>query len=518
MAARKANNSSCSTLLYLIFFLGLSFFNHFIEKDLEQDRIQMKKQGHRPLSLAQKLKNFNDSQLLQMLDEPGFISRKDSGSGRNLLHVACELNRPELAKKLIEKGFSINQPDNRSFTPIMIALISDSRPCVELLMEHNPDLTIDCRQRYPIHSAAQRGYLHVVKESLRQGVDVNSRTQSGRHTPLHLAAKNGKFDIVVLLIENGANPSSTMSYGWTPGDLAFKKYKHISLYLQNKGGALNVGQLQQEFELVDGWPLPGPDEMKNNTSSTDTTLFAAVLNDDLEAIKNAGANENFDGLNRAGTPLLCFALLNKKFAAAQLILNKIKKIDQTDMASRTALICATIGENEELASDILARNANPSSQDLTGNTALHYAVKTWQNQLVIKLINAGAEVFAVNLLQQGPQHIAAETGNLQIVEFLLQNGCDINLDDARGNTVLHLAAAKGNLPMVERLLKSGANPHIKNIAGKKAADLVPGGNSALKAILANRVEIEGTNPVKNAPAEINLQLPKVALPSAEAEN
>ncbi len=518
MASKKASNPSCSTLFYVILFLGISFFNHFLEEDVEQEKIQVKKHGRRPLSLAQKLKNFDDRQLAGMLDEPGFISRKDSGSGRNLLHVACELNRPEMAKKLIEKGFSVNQPDKQYYTPIMLALISDARPCVELLMENNPDLTIACRHRAPIHSAAERGYIDVVKESLRQGVDVNIRTTGGHYTPLHLAAKNGKFDIVVMLMENGANPSYTMSYGWTPGDVAFKKYKHISLYLQNKGGALNVGQLQQEFALVDGWPLPRPDEMRGNLESMTTSLFKAVRNDDLEAIKNADAKEDFDAINRAGTPLLCFALLNKKFAAAQLILERVKQLDQTDMASRTALICAVLSENEEIAGEILARGANPSCQDLTGNTALHYAVKTWQNQLVIKLIKAGAEVFAVNLLQQGPQHVAAEAGNLQIMEFLLQNGCDINLDDVRGNTILHLAAAQGNLPMAERLLKSGANAHIKNLAGKKPAELVPADNAAMRTFLYNRVEIEGVNPASQAPAEINLKLPKVALPSAEAEN
>lgn len=515
MARKKANeNSSCASFLGLMLFVFISLLTNYSAKHENPEGAPIRK-NTRPLSLTEKLKRYSDQDLIIKLDEPGFRATKESGSGRNLLHIACDINRPAFARKLIETGFPVNQPDRKSYTPIMIALLSDSRKCVELLMENKPDLTIDCRHRYPIHSAAEKGYIDVVKESLRQGVGIESVTLSSHFTPLHLAAHSGRFDIVVLLIENGANPSATISYGWTPGDLAFNKYKHISLYLQNKGGYLNVGQLSQEFMLVDGWPLPRPDEIEKTLDSSEKELFAAVSNNDLALLEKAESSRDFDAKSKAGTPLLCFALLNKKPAAAEIILSRVKKLDQTDMASRTALICAVLGEDEEIAARILKKGANPNFQDLTGNTALHYAVKTWQNKLVPQLINAGAEVFAQNLLQQGPLHIAIESNNLQILEFLIQNGCDINLDDARGNTALHLAAMQSNLPMVQRLLKNGANPYITNLAGKTPLEVTPAEDADIKNLLKNRSEIEGVNPAQRAPAEINLQLPKVETPEAE---
>ena len=99
------------------------------------------------------------------------------------------------------------------------------------------------------------------------------------------------------------------------------------------------------------------------------------MKNDLAALETADSSHDFDALSKAGTPLLCFALLNKKSAAAEIILSRVKKIDLFDSAQRTPLICAIIGEDEMLAEMILKKGANPNKHDLTGNTALHYAIR-----------------------------------------------------------------------------------------------------------------------------------------------
>lgn len=512
--SQKSQSSSCGSLFLFLLFILFNLFS-FFEEASESEHESKSRPRQVKMTLARNLAQYSDERLIEMLDQPGFKGKKDRSNGRNLLHIACEINRPKFAGKLIEQGFSIDQTDNQSFTPIMIALKHDAKECVEMLMEKQPDLKIGTRNRLPIHYAADKGYLKVVKESLRQGVNIETATRVGRYRPLHLAARGGHFDIAVLLAENGADLSVSMGMGWSAGDLAFSKNRRISMYLQNKGGSLSIGQLTNEFQLVDGWPLPRPDEIKNNINSEESLLFKAVVKNDLATLEKAGANHNFDALSKAGTPLLCFALLNKKSEAAEIILSRVKQIDLVDGAQRTALLCAIIGEDERLAGLILKKGANPNKADMTGNTALHYAISLWYNQLVPELITAGAEVFAINLLQQGPLHIAVENGNLQIVEFLIQNGCDVDLDDARGNTALHLAVIAENLAMVQRLLKNGANPYVKNLAGSLPIDLARGKNQAIFELLNNRSEIEGLNPVLRAPAEINLRLPKVKNSPAE---
>ena len=58
-----------------------------------------------------------------------------------------------------------------------------------------------------------------VERYLQAGGDVNRRTQSG-HTLLHLAADNGRTDLIRLLVARGADVSARGYNGYTPLHLA----------------------------------------------------------------------------------------------------------------------------------------------------------------------------------------------------------------------------------------------------------------------------------------------------------
>ena len=77
-----------------------------------------------------------------------------------------------------------------------------------------------------IHDAAAKGNIDAVKHHLAAGVDVNAKGYRG-FTPLHYAARNGRKEIVELLITKGADVNvkivSGPSIGNTPLDLAKSK-------------------------------------------------------------------------------------------------------------------------------------------------------------------------------------------------------------------------------------------------------------------------------------------------------
>ncbi len=74
-----------------------------------------------------------------------------------------------------------------------------------------------------------------VKELLKQGVNANLRNLDDHgHTALMYAAKTGNFDIVKLLIKNGADPELKNDYGETAISQARERgYENIAEYIES---------------------------------------------------------------------------------------------------------------------------------------------------------------------------------------------------------------------------------------------------------------------------------------------
>lgn len=90
-----------------------------------------------------------------------------------------------------------------------------------------------------LFNAAQTGDLDAIKEALKAGVDVNSKTRYSA-TALSFAAEKGHLDIVKLLIEKGADPNvQDTFYRATPLTWAnMKKHKEIAAFLKENGAEL----------------------------------------------------------------------------------------------------------------------------------------------------------------------------------------------------------------------------------------------------------------------------------------
>ncbi|MGM0599697.1 MAG: ankyrin repeat domain-containing protein [Candidatus Rifleibacteriota bacterium] len=504
-------NARNIVLVIIFLILVLNRMGYEVPTDRSTSRNQRQKAG-----ILEYVKKTPDEMLVNKTNSPSFINSIERKSRRNLLHLACIASKPLFVAKLLSIGFKAGARDKRGNTPLHLALKNNSSKCVKLLLKHKAPLA-KCNKsgRYPLHLAAKEGYTEVIKASLRAGVHVDSRTNGG-YTPLHFAARGGNLEAAVLLCENGADPSAKMQYGWTPGDLAFSKNRDISMYLQSRGGTMSKSQLMFEFNLYGGWPLPNSFAIKNSTSSQQPELFQAVYEQNLTKIKSfLGSGISPDIKSKAQTPLLCYAIINKKFNSAFLLLEKVTDINATDGVGRHALILAIIAENSQLAAALIKKNCDVNKKDLTGNTALHYAVRKSQNKLVPQLVTAGAEVFARNRFDEGPLHLAVQQNNMQIVSFLINNGCDVNIEDIRGNTALHLAASNGFYEITSKLLKNGADPWHKNLAGKTPFMVTPLKNILIRNILEKRSEIEGANPAAKAPAEVDMTLPAVQPMKAE---
>ncbi|XP_060592387.1 ankyrin repeat domain-containing protein 49-like [Ruditapes philippinarum] len=64
--------------------------------------------------------------------------------------------------------------------------------------------------------AAENNKLDVVKELLNSDSSLTGTKDNDGYTPLHRASYNGHTDMVMLLLENGADINATTSDGWCP--------------------------------------------------------------------------------------------------------------------------------------------------------------------------------------------------------------------------------------------------------------------------------------------------------------
>lgn len=105
------------------------------------------------------------------------------------------------------------------------------------MTNHGPSKA-DCLANDNFHKQAARGGVKYVKQCLKAGVDVNSRTRDGTHwTPLHSAARNGQVGIAKVLIANGALVNARDVSNRTPLDQAsVGRFVNMQHYLRGLGG------------------------------------------------------------------------------------------------------------------------------------------------------------------------------------------------------------------------------------------------------------------------------------------
>lgn len=155
-------------------------------------------------SIVQAAISGNKEKVIEFIKMNPSAVNKFSDDGWTLLHLAAYLGHKELARFLIESGADIHiraKNENKN-TPLQAAIANKKSELVAFLIE--------------------------------KGSDVNV-IQSGGWTGLHEAALLGSEEIVMLLLENGANKMIKKNDGKTAYDIALEKgYTHLLHHLRQE--------------------------------------------------------------------------------------------------------------------------------------------------------------------------------------------------------------------------------------------------------------------------------------------
>ena len=292
---------------------------------------------------------------------------------------------------------------------------SDDESSSDFDDSHNLLKFQDSDEATPLHSAAARGYMEILRELLKNDAQYNKHGKHHR-TPLHLAAREGYVSVVKELLQRSADPNTADLKQSSP------------LHAASTSGNLLMVKTLLEFGAA-------ANKTDNNKISP---LYQAARHGHVDVVKQ---------LLEAGAEL-----------------------EATSALGQTSLQIAVSQRHSDVVAALLTKGANPNTTSRLGWTALHFAVsgKDIGTDLISKLIQFGVDVHASNDSGSTALFLAAERGSEAAVRLLLGAGARVDAKNTANSTPMHRAAQEGHLKVVKMLMEAGANP-----LAKKRRDITP---------------------------------------------
>ena len=159
------------------------------------------------------------------------IDEKDATYGSTPLLMACNYGYVEMAELLVNRGADINIKAKNGATPLILAAAS-SEKLAKLLLSKKADIHAKMSDGTGGFTwcitgiLSERVSLDFAKFLLEKGANVNEAVTGGfapGYTPLMMAARNNRVDLVRFLIDNGADLGARAKDGMTALQLARKE-------------------------------------------------------------------------------------------------------------------------------------------------------------------------------------------------------------------------------------------------------------------------------------------------------
>jgi uncharacterized protein len=406
--------------------------------------------------------------------------------GFTLLHHACDRGNIPAAKLLLRLGADLEPTDTRGRPPLYLAAhtagtrkAQAGTELAELLIENNASQNI--------FTIALLGTAPEMASQLTTGTDRHRQTDQGGNTPLHLAAWNGKTDMVRCLLAAGANANTRNARDESPLELATTYCHGETIKTLLDAGAYcdiftavalgAIGHIESRLK-------ENPSIANAHNRYGETPLSWTQWTD----IRGDGANaeevRRFLAANGAQLDLESAAALGD----LNTVSGMLEQAPDLSHIRHTALHAAAAGQTDMLEL-LIQHNAPLEARTTCRRTPLFEASARDSLEAVDLLVRHGADIEGRDNYGDTPLVRAADHGNKAMVQLLLERGADPDLSDYLGGTSLHWAALNGHTAIASSLLKHHANPNAKGWGwwnnDKTAYDLaIEHGNQDLAQLLA----------------------------------
>ncbi|MGL5074981.1 MAG: ankyrin repeat domain-containing protein, partial [Waterburya sp.] len=341
----------------------------------------------------------------------------------------------------------------------------------------------------PLHFAAHRGHLDIVRLLIKSGADVNaSEDNSSNSKPLHWAATGGYLEVVQLLVESGADLQviddwhNLSPLGWAsilkfepPNGVMGTQHLEVGEYLLDRG---------LELDIFSAIALNNPDRVRSLLEKNPSAIkykmgfakyefqplhLAVDLNlpEMVEILLDFGAD--IEAKTAWGVTPLGLTSRDRHENMIKLLKNRGAKLDLgTAIASGDLEAVKQLSdrEQEELNPLLLHYTIQESllestiwllDQGFNPNLFTKYLVDDFSTNLT-PLHLCIVDDFVVNL---SPSHLAEAVweDRTKIAIALLDRGANVNAFSS-GELVctpLHIAAVDNNVELIKLLVERGAD-------------------------------------------------------------
>lgn len=411
------------------------------------------KNGNSPLYLAVS-KGDSALAMVNLLLEAGADADLGPSQGDNAggtpLYIACATGANGCLESLLRHGASSTKRLPSGASPLHTATIGGNQKTIELLINGGGDVNaLSNEKRTPLHNCGITGNVKAAAALIQAGAQVAGKDVEGC-TPLMHAVMKNHAEMVKLLLDNGADPDSTVH---TDSTVLYPLYV-AAMYGFDEVIRILIDKGANVAFKVDGDHSP-LDAAKHNGHEAAAKLIAAALKLQRAADKAAKG------------PVKEIAALWKKIVQAvpHKDVDTLRKISDSKhfiamKPEAQLLVWVVIGEAKQ-AQALLDSGANPNEtfdDVLDGISLLYAAAGLSRNLEVVKcLLNAGANP---NLTWENgatPIFEAVTDEQLELLRLLISKGADANAKMSNGKTPLIMASANDSPSCVDLLLDAGAN-------------------------------------------------------------
>ncbi|RDD41757.1 Ankyrin repeat domain-containing protein 17 [Trichoplax sp. H2] len=457
----------------------------------------------------------HDAIVSLLLEHDAVVNVVSDSNHDSPLTFACWKGHDKVVALLLQYGAHIEHRTKEGFTPLMFAALGGHLAVTGELLRHGAQLNVPSGSNndIPLTSACWKGHDHIVKLLLDFNSNIEHKTKDGC-TPLMLAAREGHFDVAMLLLDSGAEVNvASGSENNTPLTLACWKGHHkvadlllhygANMEHRNKTGctplmlAAREGYIETvKVQLDKGCKITEP-----SGSNDDTALTLASWKghyDVVECLLEYDAT-NIDHQTKTGCTALMEAAREGHYRVVELLIEHDADIEAPDNYGQNPLFMACWKGQYKVAELLLHYGANRDCRTKSGITPFYQACRDNHVAVVQLLLDFGASCNApFPNTRDYPLTLAAERGHVDLTMLLLSRGANVDCRTRKGVTPFWIACKEGHTEIAQVLAQHGADAEVVDV--RNCSALVIAFRSGQTKIVEWLLQI-----VSNFPSDVECQ-------------